>query len=63
MKQLFAIYDRNQMYCFTFRDFLYIRGTRADPALESIDLDNIFNVSFDFSQKNISKKLVLRSGP
>ena len=49
MKQLFAIYDRNQMYCFTFRDFLYIRGTRADPALESIDLDNIFNVSFDFS--------------
>ena len=52
MKELFAVYDRNQMYCFTFRDFLFIRGSRADPALESLDLDNIFTVSFIFYAKS-----------
>ena len=46
MKQLFAIYDRNQMYCFTFRDFLYIRGSRSQPALDNLDMDNLMNVSF-----------------
>ena len=44
LKSLFAIYDRNQTYCFTFRDFLYIRATRAAPALENLNISNIFKV-------------------
>ena len=49
LKSLFAIYDRNQTYCFTFRDFLYIRATRAAPALEKLNISKLFKV------KNVSK--------
>ena len=47
LKLLFAIYDRNQTYCFTFRDFLYIRATRAAPALEKLNVSKLFKVKTD----------------
>lgn len=42
LKSLLAIYDRNQSWCFSFRDFLYIRATRAAPALERLNISNLF---------------------
>ena len=45
MKSLFAKYDRNQMYCFTFRDFLLMRGRLAEPAARRINKEDLFKVS------------------
>jgi len=39
MKELFSIYDRYGMICFTFKDFLNTRIKRAIPAAEKLDFE------------------------
>ena len=45
MKELFAIYDRYGMICFTFKDFLNTRIKRAIPAAEKLDFEALMQVS------------------